>query len=165
MWGLRYSEFVVPLVKAVQELNSNQASKDAVIAQQQTQIDAQQKQIDDLKLQMQQLDESLSQCCTSYKSTGISSQSSITDMPKLDQNNPNPFVDATIIKFYLPQTAGSAVMKIYSLSGVELKSFNISQKGYGEISIAGNTLAPGVYAYTLLINEKAIDTKQMILTK
>lgn len=172
MWGLRYSEFVVPLVKAVQELNSNQASKDQVIAQQQTeiaaqqqQIDAQQKQIDDLKLQMQQFDQSLSQCCTAYRSSVANQQSSIIDMPKLEQNNPNPFVEATIIKFYLPLTATSAVVKVYSLDGVELKSFTVNQKGYGEISIAGNTLTPGIYAYTLIIDGKAIDTKQMVLTR
>ncbi|HYV93521.1 MAG TPA: tail fiber domain-containing protein [Chitinophagales bacterium] len=164
MWGLRYSEFVVPLVKAVQELNAAQAGKDAVIAQQQAQIDAQQKQIDDLKAQMQQFDQSLSQCCTSYKSA-TSIQSSTIDLPMLEQNNPNPFIQGTTIKFYLPQTATSASVKIYSLDGVELKSFNLNEKGFGEVSIAGNSLAPGVYAYTLIIDGKAIDTKQMILTK
>src|SRR6185436_2167952 len=108
---------------------SAQTSKDAVIAQQQAQIDAQQKQIDDLKTQMQQFDQSLSQCCTSYKSSGVNPQTSEMDMPMLEQNNPNPFIQATTIKFYLPQTATSAVVKVYSLDGMELKSFNVNEKG------------------------------------
>jgi uncharacterized coiled-coil protein SlyX len=59
IYGIRYAEFVVPLVKSVQELNKKleDAEKEAslkrstandTIRKQQTQIDSQQKQIDDL---------------------------------------------------------------------------------------------------------------------
>ncbi|HYV94110.1 MAG TPA: tail fiber domain-containing protein [Chitinophagales bacterium] len=123
-------------------------------------------EITELKLQVQQLDQALSQCCTSYQSSAVNHESSnVNVQPKLEQNIPNPFDQTTIIKFYLPQSASSAVVKIYSLDGVELKSFDVNQKGYGEISITGNSLPSGVYAYTLIIDGNDIDTKQMILTK
>jgi len=48
VYGLRYAEFVVPLVKAVQELNAKQ---DASV----TQIQEMQKVIDKLQQQIQQL--------------------------------------------------------------------------------------------------------------
>jgi len=48
LWGLRYAEFVVPLVKAVQELNDSLTLENA---KQQTTNDKQQSMIDDLKKQ------------------------------------------------------------------------------------------------------------------
>ena len=56
LYGLRYSDFVVPLVKSVQELNKKIDDKETVIVKQQAQLDSQQQQIDSLKtivLQMQ----------------------------------------------------------------------------------------------------------------
>jgi hypothetical protein len=46
---LRYSDFVVPLVKAVQELSKMNDEKDAAIQQQNVKINDLQKQIDELK--------------------------------------------------------------------------------------------------------------------
>ena len=48
IWGLRYSDFVVPLVKAVQE-------QQTVIDAQNTKLEAQQKEIDALKSQVESL--------------------------------------------------------------------------------------------------------------
>ena len=95
----------------------------------------------------------------------MNSETSGSELPKLEQNIPNPFDQNTIIRFYLPKTAVQSVIKIYSLNGVELKSFNITHAGSGEISIDGKSLAPGAYIYALVIDGQAIDTKNMILTK
>lgn len=127
-------------------------------------IQEQQKTIDELKNQLQQFDQSLSECCMSYHSNA-NNQTTINDGAKLEQNIPNPFSQNSIIKYYLPQTASSGVIKIYSLEGVELKSFSITQTGFGQVAVTGSSLASGVYVYTLIIDGKAIDTKQMILTK
>ncbi|MEI7802548.1 MAG: tail fiber domain-containing protein [Bacteroidota bacterium] len=124
----------------------------------------QQKTIEDLKSQLQQFDQSLSECCLNHN-TGTTNQTTISDAPKLEQNSPNPFSQNTVIKYYLPLTAKSGVIKIYSLEGLEMKSFSISQNGFGQITVTGSSLTSGVYVYTLIIDGKAIDTKQMILTK
>ena len=72
LYGIRYAEFVVPLVKAVQELNQkveslvreNNALKKSnaeqdnvhkIVRDQQAQIDSQQKEIDGLKAFMQEI--------------------------------------------------------------------------------------------------------------
>ncbi|MBK8845002.1 MAG: hypothetical protein IPO27_00010 [Bacteroidetes bacterium] len=57
------------------------------------------------------------------------------------------------------------MLKIFSMNGEEIKSFVISTKGKGQIEIAGNTLAPGVYTYVLIVDDKTVDTKQMVVTK
>ena len=87
------------------------------------------------------------------------------DGAKLEQNIPNPFSENTVIRFYVPQNAVSAVVKIYSLDGTELKSFQISTKGLGSVEISGKTFSSGTYTYMLIVNGKVVDTKQMILSK
>ena len=49
LYSIRYSDFVVPLVKAVQELNGKNENQQTTIELQQTTIKTQQTEIDDLK--------------------------------------------------------------------------------------------------------------------
>lgn len=119
-----------------------------------------------LKSQVAQLDNALAQCCMSYQqsSTKISGSTS-TDRAQLGQNSPNPFNDNTVIKYYVPSQSGTALIKIFSLDGAELKTFVLSQKGNGELSIAGSTFAAGTYTYTLIIDGNKVDSKFMVLSK
>ena len=55
LYGIRYAEFVVPLVKAVQEQQTTINAQQTTINAQQTSINAQQKQIDELKLMVEAL--------------------------------------------------------------------------------------------------------------
>jgi hypothetical protein len=50
-------------------------------------------------------------------------------------------------------------------NGHTLKSFALSNKGAGQINISADTLSSGSYFYSLLVDGKKTDTKQMILTK
>lgn len=148
--GLRYSEFVMPLVKSVQELSAENNELKNEIAS--------------LKNHMQQVEQSLAQCCTAYQPSNVHGTSSI-DLPSLEQNAPNPFSEHTIIRYYMPLQAQSASIKIYALDGSELLSIPATTKGVGSVTVNGHSLASGVYVYTLIIDGKTIDTKQMILTK
>jgi hypothetical protein len=148
--GLRYSEFVMPLVKSVQELSAENNELKNEIAS--------------LKNHMQQVEHSLAQCCNAYQPSNVQGTSSI-DVPALEQNAPNPFSEHTIIRYYMPLQAQSASIKIYALDGSELLSIPATTKGVGFVTVNGHSLASGVYVYTLIIDGKTIDTKQMILTK
>lgn len=158
LYGLRYAQFVVPLVKAVQELDSINNSKSH-------QIETLQSELEQVKQDLQELGQSFAQRCPNYQSPNVNRIFSIADVPKLEQNVPNPFNQKTTIKVYLPGSVNAATIRIYSLDGVEMKTFDVSRTGYSEISLAGNSLASGVYVYTLITDGIAIDTKQMILTK
>lgn len=81
------------------------------------------------------------------------------------QSFPNPFDEKTTIQCYIPQSASKAVIKIYSMSGEEIRSFTVLSKGINQMEIAAGTLASGTYNYLLIVDGKTIDTKQMILTK
>jgi hypothetical protein len=83
---------------------------------------------------------------------------------KLLQNVPNPFTQNTNIEFYLPATVNKATMYIYDLQGKQVKSISIIQRESGSIIIYGSELWPGMYYYTLIADEKIVDTRQLILT-
>ena len=51
------------------------------------------------------------------------------------------------------------------MTGELVKCFNILSKGYSSVNIQANELNAGIYAYVLIADGQASDTKQMILTK
>lgn len=141
LYGLRYAEFVVPLVKAVQELSAKN--------------DALQKQIDDLKAIV------LSNNSSSTQNLTIA----VLSNASLEQNIPNPFTHTTTIAFNLPQKFTSAQIVITDNNGKTIKAINISGTGKGSLNVDAATLASGAYNYSLIVDGKLIGTKQMILAK
>ncbi len=88
-------------------------------------------------------------------------------LPLLYQNNPNPFNDKTEVKFYLPTVTTDAKIIIYNLNGQQLNAIKLNNNGQGlqSIFIDGSNLGAGSYYYTLLVDNKEVDTKKMILLK
>jgi hypothetical protein len=87
------------------------------------------------------------------------------DLPRLEQNIPNPFDGSTIIKFYIPQQVLTAQIIISSLNGVAIKTIDVAQSGLGQVSITAGELASGTYQYSLMIKGKLVDIKQMELIR
>lgn len=169
--GLRYSEFVMPLVKSVQELatqNEELQDKNTALTkridEQEQILFEQQNAINALRAQMEEFDRSLAQCCISHQPVSENTASNF-DLPKLEQNAPNPFSQSTVIRYYIPQMAANALLKVHSLDGSELINRELLGKGIGATTIQASALSPGIYIYTLLVDGKAIDSKQMIITR
>jgi trimeric autotransporter adhesin len=139
-YALLYGDFIVPLVKAVQE--------------QQKQIDEQQKQIEELKALVQSLTKQ-----AAYSTTNVSSSTAF-----LKQNAPNPFNKNTVISYSIPDNATNAQIIVTDMKGRLIKTFTAT-KDEGQINISSGELPAATYNYTLLVNGKKIDTKQMIITK
>jgi len=137
-YALRYGDFVVPLVKAVQE--------------QQKQIDEQQKQIEELKALVLSITKQPASNPPGYSSAF------------LKQNVPNPFNKSTVISYYIPDNASHAQVLVTDMKGRLIKTF-IATKGEGQINIGNGVLPAATYNYTLFLNGKKIDTKQMVITK
>jgi hypothetical protein len=137
-YGLRYGDFVVPLVKAVQELSAKN--------------DSLQNEIEELKKIVQVL----------AAKNGIAIESS--NSASLRQNVPNPFNQSSAIHFCVPSTASNASIVVTDAAGKTIKQFNNLSKGSGAVTIEGNTLSSGSYLYSLIVDGKTIATKQMILT-
>jgi hypothetical protein len=170
LYGLRYGDFVVPLVKAVQELSKmNDSLKSENDVQQKINANIQ-REIDELKTMIQQL-----QQCTPCNQQSIQSThpSSANDAHQiislsgvsLEQNIPNPFTNTTIIGYSLPNQFTSAQIVITDKNGKTLKTINISGTGKGQVNVDASILASGAYNYALYVDGKFIASKQMVLSK
>jgi hypothetical protein len=156
-YSIAYSQFVVPLVKAVQELSKTNDAKDA-------KIDSLQKQFNELKA----LVLSIQQCspCGNASANAVQSSSiTLMDARSLEQNVPNPFTHNTSISYTLPQKFTTAQIMITDKTGKTLRLVNVSGAGKGKLNLDASMLSSGAYNYSLLIDGKLVGTKQMILAK
>ena len=87
----------------------------------------------------------------------------ILDGSKLFQNEPNPFKENTVIRYELPADYTSAYIMLFNMSGAYIDQFEVSGIGEGALTIDGNTLEAGMYLYTLIVDDKEVDTKRLIL--
>lgn len=87
-----------------------------------------------------------------------------TDMPVLFQNKPNPFTGNTTINYFVPATAKTAILQIVNQQGLIISTIQLST-GFGNIEIDATQLTSGLLTYSLIVDEKIIATKQMMLTK
>jgi hypothetical protein len=83
---------------------------------------------------------------------------------KLHQNAPNPFSVETNIAYSLSETVSSATLYIYDMTGKQLRSYDLFERGDSNIIIAGGDLEAGMYMYSLLADGILVGTKQMLLT-
>ena len=83
----------------------------------------------------------------------------------LHQNTPNPFTEATTISYVIPLEVQQASIYIYNMLGEQLGKYDISVFGDGNVTISANELYAGTFLYSLVVDGKLIDTKQMILTQ
>jgi len=83
----------------------------------------------------------------------------------LGKNKPNPFNENTSIEYYLPSTVQSAVLNVYDLQGKQLKSIRVTEYEYGNITIQGSELRPGMYHYSLIADGQVVGIEKMILTE
>ncbi len=135
-YSIAYSQFVVPLVKAVQE--------------QQTIIEKQQQQIDELK-----------QMILASNITAANVELGDDKNIVLNQNVPNPFAQQTTIAYSVPQNAGSAQMVFYGMDGRAMKTVQLA-KGKNKLNVFASDLSSGSYTYSLIVDGKLIDTKKLV---
>jgi len=83
----------------------------------------------------------------------------------LEQNQPNPFNDNTLIKYQVPANTTNAVVNILDMNGQIIHSERIAQSGAGQIQIKAGTIAAGTYSYSLVVDGNIVDTKRMVIAK
>lgn len=164
-YGLSYADFVVPLVKAVQQLSRINDEKSAAIDSMQKQNSVLQKQFNELKDIVLSIQQKLEDCSSCTGAPAQTYNTIIADGALLEQNAPNPFNHSTSIGYTLPAKFVSAQIIIFDKAGKTIRSVNISGSGKGKLNVDAAVLSAGAYNYSLFIDGKLIATKQMILIK
>lgn len=140
LYGLRYAEFVVPLVKAVQQLDSANKEKEERLAKLEEEI-----------IELKELIGRLGgQLPTERKGW-------------IKQNTPNPVRNSTTIQYYTPEDAKYALILFMNTARQQLRSYNVN--GGGTINFSTGTLPSGTYTYSLVVDGKTISTKKMVIAR
>ena len=87
----------------------------------------------------------------------------VLDVPTLEQNDPNPFTQTTVVRYTLPESVKSAFLYIYDLNGTQIDQKMLQSRGKSSVTLEAGSLAPGMYLYALVADGKVIDTKRMII--
>jgi hypothetical protein len=154
-YGLRYGDFVVPLVKAVQELSAeNKELKKEV-----NELQQKQEQIEVLEARLAKLEAALS------RSTHSSNTTATITGAYLEQSIPNPSRGSALIRYHLPQGTSSAQVVVTNSKGQVLKTIALNSRGDGQVSLQGGNLPAGTYTYSLWIEGRQADTKQMVIVR
>jgi len=90
------------------------------------------------------------------------SANSLVSGATLEQNQPNPFNQSTLIRYRLPQNV-SGQINIYDNNGKLLKSYKANESG--QTTISAGELKSGIYNYTLLVNGRQVDAKKLVIAK
>ena len=85
---------------------------------------------------------------------------------KLSQNFPNPSLSNTSISYYL-EYAAEVVLNIYDNSGRIIKTIRATNtvSGVNAISVDTGGLPPGLYIYSLTVDNKVTDSKRLIISR
>jgi trimeric autotransporter adhesin len=159
LYGLRYAEFTVPLVKAVQELSKLNDAKEE-------KLNTLTSQVEELKTQVASLQSAIANSKSAMTTDGMVrvSTSEEAAIALLGQNLPNPFDNSTIIPFRIPKECHSATIIITEATGKIIRAIPVSCRET-QLALEAGALIPGSYSYSLIVDNVTMDTKQMILVK
>ena len=90
-----------------------------------------------------------------------------TDMEvvSMSQNRPNPFKDKSVITLTVPSDARQAAINIYDMSGKQVQTIPVSERGKTNITVYARQLQPGMFIYSLLVDGKVQATRKMMVTE
>ncbi|MBI4930297.1 MAG: tail fiber domain-containing protein [Bacteroidetes bacterium] len=139
IYGLSYTQFVIPLIKAVQELSKTVDSLKAAKSGQRLGDDGSGKNIQNIKL-------------------------TLPNAATLGDAQPNPNSGSTQIPYYLPDNTNGAKIIFTDMLGKVMKE-EVLKAGYGLLNIDTQDLPTGIYNYSLVVDGKVIDNKKMMRNK
>jgi len=97
-----------------------------------------------------------------FKGNARMTEAVLSDGIFLDQNFPNPFVDRTVISYFIPENAQSARMDFSDVTGRVIKSVELDNHGDGQVTVVASQLRQGVYSYSIVVDGVVQDVKKMI---
>ncbi|MDX2305966.1 MAG: tail fiber domain-containing protein, partial [Microscillaceae bacterium] len=124
-------------------------------------LKAQKQNTEALEEKIKQLEDKLTKVSQTNNQTTTEAKKSA----ELFQNQPNPFDQSTLIRYFLPDNTTQALMIITDLQGKEVNRQILTGRGENSLKIEAASLAKGIYLYTLIADGQVIDTKKMWLSE
>ncbi|MBO4642376.1 MAG: T9SS type A sorting domain-containing protein [Bacteroidaceae bacterium] len=87
------------------------------------------------------------------------------DQVRMDQNKPNPFSESTVIKLNIPKDTKTATILIYDLSGKQVKSIPVTERGKTDITVYASDLTAGMYIYSLVVDGQVKVSRRMMVSE
>ena len=75
---------------------------------------------------------------------------------------PNPFTGQCVARYALPANAKNGSLVMYDLLGREREHYKLDSDG-GELSISSSSLSPGIYFYSLMVEDMVVVTKKIVV--
>lgn len=159
-YSLRYAEFVMPLVKGMQE-------QQGLIEKQEKEHQIQQHQIEQLQTEVTELKALVRQLLANQENQTPVQQYELQpkQQARLSQNYPNPFQEDTLIDYFIPETVQNARLEIHAVDGKHLASIPIQNTGAGQVMIKAASYPAGTYLYSLVLDGEVATSLQMVLTR
>ena len=82
----------------------------------------------------------------------------------LNQNDPNPFSSSTDIRFTIPESTNLASLIVFDSRGRTVNKYELTERGAGMVTVYGSDVENGIYFYSLVLDGKIAETKQMVHT-
>ena len=121
---------------------------------------------DSMLASMQQQLNSLQNCCSGAPLAAenvMELDLSDADRISLGDAFPDPFSETTTINYHVAATVKGKVQIIFAdNTGREIKTIGIIPQGDGSIVLHTSTLSAGTYHYSLMVDGKVIESKQMV---
>jgi hypothetical protein len=83
----------------------------------------------------------------------------------LEQNAPNGFSGSSAIRFFIPQSVKEASVEVYSVNGAKVNSYQVKERGEGQLTISAQDFQNGVFLYDLVTDGKSNGVKKMVVQK
>jgi len=139
--------------KALADLNIENEQQNEIIESLQTQVT-------ELKSLVEKL---LSDKTTTPKSTSYVLP--LEQQSFLAQNQPNPFLENTIVDYFVPVDVKNAYIQVTSLDGKILGQVKITEMGKGQLTIQSKNYPAGTYFYSLVLDGQIVESKRMVLAR
>lgn len=85
--------------------------------------------------------------------------------PELYQNIPNPANNLTTISYSIPEIRRSAYIQLHNMIGALVMRIPVTSAGQNSIDVNTAELTNGVYIYSLIVDNRLIDVKRMMISR
>jgi hypothetical protein len=106
------------------------------------------------------LENVITDCCGGTK---INTENTDDDKAILYQNAPNPWGETTTIDYYIPMRSDNARLEVRTAEDKIINTIKLTAKGDGHVIISSSAFAEGIYFYSLIVDDRLIDTKRYVL--